>query len=70
MEERKSVLRDWDGDFISYNQKAQEKMPYIMVILHNYNAFRELYEEKEELVTYLTREGIKYGISFLLQRIP
>lgn len=66
MEARKSVLRDWDGDFISYNQKTQEKMPYIMVILHNYNAFRELYEEKEELVTYLSREGIKYGISFFI----
>ncbi len=66
LDKRKKVFRDFEGDFVSYNENREETYPALVVIIHNYNAFRELYEERDEGLSYLTREGTKYGIYFVL----
>ena len=38
----------------------------ILCILHNYEVFHELYQEYEEKLLYLLREGKKYGIVFCI----
>lgn len=63
---RKKVFRDYEGDFVSFNENMEQTYPALVVIIHNYNAFRELYEERDEGLAYLTREGTKYGIHFIL----
>jgi DNA segregation ATPase FtsK/SpoIIIE, S-DNA-T family len=63
---RKKLLSSYGGDFIRFNQLSNEKIPSIVVAIHNYSAFSEMYEEYEEVMSYLTREGLKYGIYFIL----
>jgi len=66
IEERKKLFSDYGGDYQSYIQATGETMASIVVIIHNYSGFAETYEEKEEAIAYLTREGLKYGIYFVM----
>jgi S-DNA-T family DNA segregation ATPase FtsK/SpoIIIE len=50
-------------------QAAPEHLPNIIVVIHNYAAFAELYEDNIQALTNLTREGSKYGIYFILTTI-
>ena len=66
IETRKKLLSQFGGDMASYNKKAQDPEPSLVVIINNYAAFTELFEDKSGEVNYLTREGTKYGIYFVL----
>ena len=66
MERRKKLFADYGGDYRSYVEMSENKVPSIVVAINNFAAFTESYEEKEEAVSYLTREGTKYGIYFVL----
>ena len=66
---RKKLFADYGGDYKSYIESADEKIPSIVVAINNFAAFTEIYEEKEEAVSYLSREGAKYGIYFVLTAI-
>jgi S-DNA-T family DNA segregation ATPase FtsK/SpoIIIE len=63
---RKKRFADHGGDYLSYLRSGQDPMPAILVAIHNYSGFAETYENKEEVISYLTREGVKYGIYFVL----
>lgn len=65
-EKRKKLFADYGGDYNSYIKSSGETLPSIVVAINNFAAFTEMYEEKEEAVSYLTREGSKYGIYFVL----
>ena len=64
--QRKKIFADYGGDYQSYIRNSGEDMPSIIVIIHNYSAFTETYEDKEETIAYMTREGVKYGIYFIV----
>lgn len=64
--ERKKILSDYNGDFNYYNKKSEKKMPLIVVVINNYEAFAENYQMHEEHFLQLTREGNMYGIVFVL----
>lgn len=66
IETRKKLFADFGGDITSYNNCASEKVPSIVVAINNYAAFNELYEDYENEMLKLTREGTKYGIYFIL----
>lgn len=56
-------------------RRAQRSEQGILCILHNYEVFHELYQELEEELLYLLREGKKYGIvccitTAVLKQIP
>ena len=63
---RKKLFADYGGDIVSYNQSAPRKISSIVVVINNYAAFSEIYEELEGDMLNLTREGVKYGIYFVL----
>ncbi|KAA0549164.1 type VII secretion protein EssC [Bacillus sp. BGMRC 2118] len=63
---RKKLLSNYGGDFKVYNQLATDSLPSIIIAIHNFSAFTEMYEEHEESISYLTREGLKYGIYFIV----
>ncbi|MFP7201394.1 type VII secretion protein EssC [Lysinibacillus halotolerans] len=63
---RKKMFADYGGDQASYIRLTGNKVPSIVVAINNFSAFTELFEEKEEAVAYLSREGMKYGIYFVL----
>ncbi len=66
---RKKIFSDYGGDYKSYIETSGSKLPSIVVAINNFAAFTEMYEEKEEAVSYLSREGAKYGIYFVLTAI-
>jgi S-DNA-T family DNA segregation ATPase FtsK/SpoIIIE len=66
LETRKKILSEFGGDMLQYNIQADKPEPNIVVVINNYAAFTELYEEKAPEINYLTREGTKYGIYFAL----
>lgn len=66
MEKRKKLFADYGGDYSSYIKSSGKTLPSIVVAINNFAALTEVYEEKEEAVAYLSREGTKYGIYFVL----
>lgn len=66
VDHRKKLFADYGGDYDSYIASSGKGMPSIVVLINNFAAFTETYEEKEEAVTFLSREGTKYGIYFVL----
>lgn len=65
---RRKILSETDGGYYSYIHSGGF-MPWICVMIHNFGAFGESYPEYEELIGVLAREGIKYGIGFILTAI-
>lgn len=64
---RKKLFADYGGDMLAYNRNAGDNnVPSIVVVINNYAAFSELYEDFENEMLSLTREGTKYGIYFVL----
>lgn len=64
---RKDELSEYNGDYNLYLKTSHKKMPLIVVVMNNYEAFAEAYEnEYDDLFITLTREGIKCGIVFVL----
>ncbi|MDR1703303.1 MAG: type VII secretion protein EssC [Clostridiales bacterium] len=66
LETRKKLLSRAGGSLAEYNKSAEKPEPAMLIIINNYAAFNELYEEKAAELSYLTREGTKYGIFFIL----
>lgn len=66
VEKRKKLFADYGGDYVSYLKSSGKTLPSIVVAINNFAAFTEAYEEKEEAVSYLSREGTKYGVYFVL----
>ena len=65
LERRKRACAEYGGDFLSMLRRG-EKMPSIVVAIQNYSGFSENYDNLEDQLAYLTREGTKYGIYFVL----
>ena len=66
LDNRKKLLVDYGGEIDLYNKKLEKKLPKLYTIIHNYEMFRETYDNEEETLQILSREGNKYGISFIL----
>lgn len=65
MEQRKNLFSNYGGNFFNYNAKSGSKVPTIIVILNNFEAYQDTYEEYEDTLNVLTRECSKYGIYFI-----
>ena len=64
---RTAILSDYGGDYKLYISTNENKMPMIIVIINNYDAFSENYENKyDDILLTLSREGLKYGIVFIV----
>jgi len=63
---RKKLFSDWGGDYKSYCSTSGNYVPNIVIIINNYSALLELYENSEEYISQLSSEGIKYGIHMVL----
>ena len=66
IETRKKAFMEYGGSFTSYVRKGGEEYPVQVIIIHNYLAFAELFAVHDDLMQYLTREGSKYGMYFIL----
>lgn len=65
MEQRKNLFSNYGGNFFNYNTKSGSKVPSIIIILNNFEAYQDTYEEYEDTLNVITRECSKYGIYFV-----
>lgn len=66
MEQRKSLFSEYGGDYAAYCRMTGKVIPNIVVLLNNYSGFAEQFEELTENLTLLSRDGVKYGIYFVV----
>ncbi|MBQ7186007.1 MAG: type VII secretion protein EssC [Ruminococcus sp.] len=66
IKKRKKLFADHGGDYASYISSGAGKVPSLVVVINGYTAFRETYQEHSEFITLLAREGVKYGIYFVI----
>lgn len=65
MEQRKNLFSNYGGNFFNYNAKSGSKVPSLIIILNNFEAYQDTYEEYEDTLNVITRECSKYGIYFV-----
>lgn len=67
IKERTAILSDYNGDYKLYIKTEEKAMPLIVVMINNYEAFLANYEnEYDDILLNLTRDGLKYGIVFIV----
>ena len=66
MEARKTAFARFGGDYAGYCRSAASPVPNIVVVINNFSGFSEQYEELLEELTVLSRDGVKYGIFFIM----
>lgn len=64
IEKRKNLFSEYGGDYTSYCKNSDKTIPNIVVLLNNYSGFAEQFEDLQDVFTFLTRDGVKYGIYF------
>lgn len=67
MKRRTELLSNYGGDIKLFIKDTGKPMPQIIIVINNYEGFVENYGEKyDDILLTLCREGIKYGIIFVL----
>ncbi|MBQ4260132.1 MAG: type VII secretion protein EssC [Lachnospiraceae bacterium] len=66
IDERKDMFAPFGGDYASYCRNSGRGIPNIVVMLNNYSGFAEQYEDYQDEFALLTRDGMKYGIYFVV----
>lgn len=62
---RREKLAAVSGGFLEYN-RDNDDMPAIIVVISNYGAFKESYDDYESSIEMFTRDGQKLGIFFIV----
>lgn len=66
LERRKKLFMECGGNYHSYISQANESLPFITVIINGYELFYETMPKIAEMILPLYRDGLKYGISFVI----
>jgi len=66
IDNRKKLFSEYGGSYESYVKNSGKIIPNIVVIINLYEAFDEMYPDIAEEFNSLTREGLKYGVVFIL----
>lgn len=66
VERRRNLFSGFGGDYQAYIKNSGKAEPNIVVVLNNYSGFAEQYEELQDELTLLSRDGVKYGIYFVV----
>jgi len=66
IEERKKLFADYNGSYLFYLGHSNKKIPLVTIVINNYEAFIDTYDDYEDLILQYTREGAKYGVVFIL----
>jgi S-DNA-T family DNA segregation ATPase FtsK/SpoIIIE len=66
LKRRKKLFADCGGDYASYRASTGEQITSIVTVIHGFSAFSEVFGDLSEQLAHLSREGIRYGIYFVL----
>ena len=67
VKERIAILSDYGGSYNLYVETSKQSMPMITVVINNYEAFCENYEDEyDDVLLTLARDGVKCGVVFII----
>lgn len=66
MEERRTMFSSYGGDYASYCKSSGNTLPNIVVVINNFSGFNEQMEDYQDIFNVLSRDGVKYGIYFVI----
>lgn len=67
--ERKQLFSAYGGDMQSYIAESGNTVANMVIAINNFAVFMEQYDEHEDEIIYLSREGTKYGIYFVVTAV-
>lgn len=65
IEDRKKLFADYNGSYDFYISHGGKQIPTIVVVINNYEAFIETYDEYEDTINQMARDCQKYGVVFI-----
>jgi len=69
LEIRKELFSDYSGSYKDYCENSGKKLPLIIIVINNYDVFMETNDRLADDIENLYRDGVKYGIIFILTAI-
>ena len=69
LEIRKNLFSEYAGSYKDYCENSGKKLPLIITIINNYDVFSETNSKLADNIETLYRDGVKYGILFILTAI-
>ena len=66
IESRKKLFANYNGSYKTYCKSNENKVPLKIVMINNFDTFRENHELLADKIGSLSREGGRYGIIFLI----
>lgn len=66
LERRKKLFVDYNGDYNIYIKNSGQTLPRYIIIINNYESLNENYEDYVDIIASYSREGEKYGFSFII----
>ncbi len=66
LELRKKLFVDYNGDYNIYIKNSGKTIPRYIIVINNYESLTENYEDYVDIVSSISRESEKYGISFII----
>ena len=69
LDRRKEEYADYAGNYVNYCESSGKKDPRIVIIINSYEVFGETFKKLPDLLTTFYRDGVKYGITFILSCI-
>ena len=63
---RKKLFIPYGGNIVNYNNKEEAKLPYILLVINNFEAILESYNDFYDTLTSIARDCERYGIVILL----
>ena len=69
LDQRKKIFQDYNGNYDYYIKHSDAKLPAIILLLAGYENFKETYEDEEQTLNKITRDGVKYGLYTIVSAI-
>ena len=66
IENRKNMFAEFNGNYESYLKESGKTLPRWIIVINAYDVFLETLPKITDIMNNLFRDGIKYGITFLL----
>ena len=63
---RKKLFADYNGEYKTYLKLSGKKMPLKIIIINNWDAFKEANASMEDVLAKFVREGERYGVLFVI----
>lgn len=66
---RKEAYSDYAGSYENYCENSGNRDPLIVTIINNYEIFTETFGKLADQIQTLYRDGVKYGVTFIISCI-